>query len=139
MEDTARAIHSWASAGGRTVFARVVELSSFGGSSQAELLAVNELGETAGELLAGTVDAELLPAMHGVRASPPRHGLRTLTVEVHGEAVIRAARAAAAPLRCCSRWQTMFLGGFGPPSRNVGRLFWPRPPKARPPVPERWR
>lgn len=90
MDKTAGTIHDWISGGWRTVFARVVDLTGFGGSSQAELFAVNELGETAGGLLAGTTDAELLAAMREVLAGPPRQGLRTLTVEVHGEAVIRA-------------------------------------------------
>jgi xanthine dehydrogenase accessory factor len=123
MDQTAGTIHNWVSASWRTVFARVVDLSGFGGSSQAELFAVNELGETAGGLLAGAMDAELLPAMREVLASPPRQGLRTLTLEVHGEAIMRAG------LSCGGAAQVLVQTADGVPWR-----FWTALSERRPVV-----
>jgi xanthine dehydrogenase accessory factor len=90
MDAAAATIHGWVGSSWRLVFARVVELSGCGGSSQAELFAVNELGESAGGLLGGAKDSELVPVMRQVLAGPPRQGIRTLTVELHGEAAMRA-------------------------------------------------
>ena len=62
MEEVAAAIREWMDLGWRTAFGRVIDVQGFGGSSQVELFAMNELGNTAGGLLAGTLDDVVLPA-----------------------------------------------------------------------------
>jgi hypothetical protein len=62
MEQVAATIREWVNLGWRVAFGRVIDVQGFGGSSQEELFAVNELGDTAGRLLSGTLDDLVLAA-----------------------------------------------------------------------------
>lgn len=56
--DVVHAVERWRAAGNRIALARVVELTGFGGRRADELLAVNEHGDHAGDLLNGSATAE---------------------------------------------------------------------------------
>ena len=93
MEEVAAVIRGWMDLGWRTAFGRVIDVQGFGGSSQVELFAMNELGNTAGGLLAGTLDEVVLPAARAVLAAPAHTGLQVVFGEVHGPTVIEAGLA----------------------------------------------
>lgn len=93
MEAVAAVIREWMDLGWRTAFGRVIDVQGFGGSSQVELFAMNELGNTAGGLLAGTLDEVVLPAARSVLAAPAHAGLQVVVGEVHGPTVIEAGLA----------------------------------------------
>jgi xanthine dehydrogenase accessory factor len=90
MEQAAATIRDWVDLGWRLAFGRVIDVQGFGGSSQVELFAVNELGDTAGGLLAGTLDSIVLPAARAALAGP---GMQLVVGDVHGDAVVQAGLA----------------------------------------------
>ena len=75
MEEVATVIRDWMDLGWRTAFGRVIDVQGFGGSSQVELFAMNELGNTTGGLLAGSLDDVVLPAARQVLAARRRRAV----------------------------------------------------------------
>ncbi len=113
MEEVAATIRDWVDLGRRAAFGRVIDVQGFGGSSQVELMAVDELGTTAGGLLAGTLDGIVLPAALEMLAGPAHAGLKVVTGDVHGEAVQQAGLA-------CGGTATVLVQT----TDDVPRQFW---------------
>jgi xanthine dehydrogenase accessory factor len=93
MEQVAATIREWVNLGWRVAFGRVIDVQGFGGSSQEELFAVNELGDTAGGLLSGTLDDLVLAAARAVLAGPAQDGMQLVVGDVHGDVVVQAGLA----------------------------------------------
>ena len=82
--DVGRAVAEW-QAGGRTcAFARVGEIKGIGSAAVGEMVAWNEAGDTAGELLGGAVDESIREAAGRLLAEPGSLEVLDLTVDDTG-------------------------------------------------------
>jgi len=70
MQDEAVAVREWLNVGHRVAFARVINRVGFSGDNELELLACNDQGDAAGDLLAGTVADMSLAALRRALDDP---------------------------------------------------------------------
>ena len=93
MEEVAATIRDWLDLGWRAAFGRVIDVQGFGGSSQVELFAVDEIGTIAGGLFAGTLDGIVLPAARTAADRIGPAGLRVVIGDVHAPKLVQAGLA----------------------------------------------
>jgi xanthine dehydrogenase accessory factor len=82
--DVGRAITEWQAAGWACAFARVREIRGVGSAAAGELVAWNEAGDTAGELLRGAVDEPVEQAARRLLAKPDSLEVLDLTIDDAG-------------------------------------------------------
>ena len=88
LHDVAATVADWLAEGRAVAVARVVGISGFSTWPGDELLAVDATGATAGSVLAGPGTEQLVGVMTDLLATGATE--RTVTVEIHGKAVIEA-------------------------------------------------
>lgn len=120
MYDTAETVRDWLTSGQRVAFARVINRVGFSGDTEMELLACNEHGEAAGDLLAGTVVAASLAALRNALADPAG-GTTILSAQVHLEQAVDAG------LSCGGSAQVLVQPADGVPGELWSALAEQRP------------
>ncbi|HET9690034.1 MAG TPA: XdhC family protein [Acidimicrobiales bacterium] len=88
LQEAAAAVAAWLAEGRSVAVGRVVGISGFSTWPGDELLAVDDRGRVAGSVLAGPGTGQLVGVMADVLAAGEPE--RTVTVEIHGKAVIEA-------------------------------------------------
>lgn len=112
MHDAAGRVRHWLSESHRVAFARVINRSGFSGDTEAEFLARNEAGDTAGSLLRGTVDDASLAALREALAEP---GSGTTVLSAH----VKMDQAVGAGLSCGGSAQVLVQ-----PADTVPSVLW---------------
>jgi xanthine dehydrogenase accessory factor len=79
--DVGRAVTEWRAGGGACWFARVGEIRGIGSAATGEVVAWNEAGDTAGNLLGGAVDEAIRAAARRLLANPDSLEVLDLTIE----------------------------------------------------------
>jgi len=112
MHDAAGTVRHWLSQGHRVAFARVINRTGFSGDTEAEFLACNDAGATAGSLLRGTVVPAALDALRDTLVDP---AAGTTMLSAH----VTTDRAVGAGLSCGGAAQILVQ-----PAATVPTVLW---------------
>jgi xanthine dehydrogenase accessory factor len=93
LDDIARVVRGWTTAGSAATLSRVVRRVGFGSVPYGEVLAITDDGRTVGRLLAGTVDDPVRRASAELLTERDPSGFRSVAAEIHGGQAIEAGLA----------------------------------------------